>query len=308
MPAASIKKPNKLRGGSTLRKALASKARKLLHSRSQRAANDDTLGRLGSLEVRLARNAGEIRSAQVLRYKVFFKEMAAKPGAAAKIFRRDVDRLDPFCDHVLVLDHSSKARGRPRVVGTYRLLRQEVAERSGGFYSQDEFDITPLLERHKNLRFLELGRSCVLQTYRNKKTVELLWQGIWAYVLRHKLDVLIGCASFEGTDIATHQKALSYLAQHHSAPVEWEAKALPERYVEMDKVPEESLDLKRVMASLPPLVKGYLRLGAMIGKGAVIDRQFNMIDVLMILPVKNISEKYIGYFGADASRYPKNRA
>jgi len=84
-------------------------------------------------------------------------------------------------------------------VGTYRLLRQEVAERHGGFYSAGEFEIADLLKRHPGKRFLELGRSCVLPAYRSKRAIELLWRGIWTYVREHRIDVMIGCASFVGT-------------------------------------------------------------------------------------------------------------
>jgi len=139
-----------------------------------------TLGRIGSLEVRLARSAAEVRRAQKLRYRVFYKEMGALPDAGKVIAQRDVDPFDAICDHVIVLDHASRGpTGKPALVGTYRLLRQQIAERSGGFYSAGEFDIAPLLARHRDIKFLELGRSCVLPAYRTKRTVELLWQGIW---------------------------------------------------------------------------------------------------------------------------------
>ena len=268
-----------------------------------------SLGRLGSLEVRLAKNAAEIRKSQMLRYKVFYKEMAAKAGTVAKLLQRDADRLDAFCDHVLVIDHEAKKKyplsRRPRVVGTYRLLRQHVAEQNNGFYSEDEFEIAPLLRRHAGLKFLELGRSCVLQPYRTKRTVELLWQGVWNYILAHKMDVLVGCASLEGVNPDKHALALSYLHHFHSSSAEWQARALPARHVEMNRLPKDRIDVKKALLSLPPLVKGYLRLGAMIGQGAVIDKKFNTIDVLMILPVSRISEKYIGYFGKDADRFDK---
>ncbi|MES2906293.1 MAG: GNAT family N-acetyltransferase [Pseudomonadota bacterium] len=275
---------------------------------NQNSEKIETLGRLGNLEVRLARNASEIRKAQTLRYKVFYKEMDAKASVGTKLLRRDSDRLDPFCDHVLVIDHKPEktSRLKPRrakVVGTYRLLRQDVAEKTSGFYSQDEFDIAPLLRRHASLRFLELGRSCVLKPYRTKKTVELLWHGVWSYILAHKMDVLIGCASFEGTDVKKHALALSYLHHFHTKDDEWQASAIPEICVDMNILEKDTIDVKKALLCMPPLMKGYLRIGAMIGKGAVIDKQFNTIDVLMILPVSKISEKYIGYFGADATRY-----
>ncbi|MFK8254088.1 GNAT family N-acetyltransferase [Ancylobacter terrae] len=266
----------------------------------------ESLGRIGSLEVRLARSAKDVRRVQRLRYKVFYEEMSALPDTAMRLVRRDIDAFDAICDHLLVLDHDARrarlGRG-PKVVGTYRLLRQEVAERHTGFYTAGEFDIAPLLARHPGRRFLELGRSCVLASYRNKRTVELLWHGIWAYVLRHRVDVLFGCASLEGTDPAALAQPLGFL--HHFAPpdAEWHAAALPVRAQAMNALPKEAIEQRAALSSLPPLIKGYLRLGAQIGEGAVIDHQFGTTDVLIVLPVERISPRYIGHFGANAERH-----
>jgi len=264
----------------------------------------DTLGRLGSLEVRLARCAADVRRAQHLRFNVFYREMSAIPDAAALLARRDIDPYDAVCDHLLVVDHAAPRRGgRPAVVGTYRLLRQDMAERHAGFYSAGEFDIGALLGRHRGLKFLELGRSCVLPPYRNKRTVELLWHGIWSYVLQHRLDVMIGCASLDGTDPDRLAAPLSFLHHFARAPEAWRATALPRRYVEMNRMGKTAIDRKAALRALPPLIKGYLRLGACIGDGAVVDRQFGTTDVFIVLPVSAISTRYIEHFGATAERH-----
>ena len=266
------------------------------------------LGRIGALEVRLAAGPREIRAAQALRYRVFYEEMGAVADAPTLLRRRDVDGFDRVCDHLLVLDHDDLEhrpfrKPRPRIVGTYRLLRQEVAERTGGFYSAGEFDIAPLLARHPDKRFLELGRSCVLKPYRTKRTVELLWHGIWAYVLRHGLDVMIGCASLEGTDPGQHALPLGFLHHHAVASPDWRVEALPGRRVPMDLMDKDAIDLRAALNALPPLVKGYLRLGATVGSGAVVDRQFGTTDVMIVLPVSAISSRYLNYYGTDASRH-----
>ena len=222
--------------------------------------------------------------------------------------RRDCDPYDAYCDHMLVVDHSSLKRNKlgqlkPEIVGTYRLLRQEVADRHDGFYTAGEFDIQPLIDANPGKRFLELGRSCVLKPYRNKKTVELLWHGIWSYVLMHKIDVMVGCASLAGTDPRQLATQLSFLHHTASAPQEWSLSALPEQYVDMNILPSEDLNPKEALRALPPLVKGYLRLGAFIGDGAVVDHQFGTTDVLIILPVSELNSRYVNYYGADASRY-----
>ena len=261
-----------------------------------------SLGRMGPLEVRLANDKRDIKRAQKLRYKVFYKDGTAIADAATMLARRDKDAFDKICDHLLVVDHAAKPTlsGRQPVVGTYRLLRHETAMRHGGFYTENEFDLSGMIERHADLRFLELGRSCVLPRYRNKRTVELLWQGIWAYVKQNRFDVMIGCASFEGTDPDRLALPLSFLHHHARAPEAWRARAHPERYVEMHRMPKEAVDAKAALRMLPPLIKGYLRLGAHIGDGAVVDHQFGTTDVLIVMPVTAIGAKYIEHFGGEA--------
>ena len=265
-----------------------------------------TLGRLGSLEVRLARGPREIWRAQRLRYRVFYQEMSAKPDVVSRMFRRDADRFDRACDHLLVIDHAARGRFggiKPKVVGTYRLMRQSAAERLGGFYTQGEFDLGPMLARHPGQRFLELGRSCVLKPYRTKRTVELLWSGIWAYLQHHRIDAMFGCASFDGTDPDALALPLSFL--HHQARSEgdWAATAHSEHFVGMDRLPAEMIDAKLALKQLPPLIKGYLRIGARFGTGAVIDRQFGTTDVLVVLPVSAIDKRYTDYYGGETPRH-----
>lgn len=273
-----------------------------LHSAFSKPA---TLGRIGPLEVRLAEKKGDIRRAQKLRYKVFYKDGTAIADAATMLARRDKDAFDKFCDHVMVVDHAAKPSlsGKPPVVGTYRLLRQDVAEAHHGFYTENEFDISGMMERHSDLRFLELGRSCVLPPYRTKRTVELLWHGVWTYVRRHRMDVMIGCASFEGTDPNRLALPLSFLHHFAPAPEEWRARAHDSRHVEMNRMAKDKIDTKAALRELPPLIKGYLRVGAFIGDGAVIDHQFGTTDVLVVMPVSGIASRYIGHFGADAERH-----
>lgn len=263
-----------------------------------------SFGRKGTLEVRLARTQAEIDAAQALRYRVFYEEMSATPDAQTRATKRDVDRFDSFCDHLLVVDHKlSGKEGEDfppeAVVGCYRLLRQDVAELHGGFYTASEYDIAPLLQRAgPAMRFLELGRSCVLPAYRNRPTVELLWHGIAQYVASRNLDVMFGCASFECTDPRELALPLSYLHHFHMTPPEWYVRALNERYVEMNLIAKEDINPREAWRALPPMIKGYLRAGCYIGDGAVIDTQFGTTDVLILFPVTQISERYLTKFGS----------
>lgn len=270
-------------------------------------------GRVGDLEVRLATSKADVQLAQALRYEVFYEEMSAQPSAIAKLRRRDEDPYDAICDHLLVVDVSDTPAAqkpgewtsgrRPRVVGTYRVLRQDVAARSGGFYTQGEYNIAPLIAaRSPKYKFLELGRSCVLKPYRNKRSVELLWHGLWTYVREHGVDVMLGCASFSGTNPDDHAMALSFLHHNARAPEEWRCRAHDNLYVPMDRMPADQIDMRTALKALPPLIKGYLRLGAFIGDGAVIDHQFGTTDVLVIMPVELIDPRYFEHFGAPTER------
>jgi L-ornithine Nalpha-acyltransferase len=264
-------------------------------------------GRVGPLEVRMAKSRSDLLSAQRLRYSVFYEEMSAKPGTIASMRRLDQDAYDGVCDHLLVVDTAPSTQPmqswvsgrRPRVVGTYRVLRQEKVPHELGFYTQGEYDIAPLVAaRSPQYKFMELGRSCVLKPYRNKRSVELLWHGLWTYVREHKVDVMIGCASFEGTDPKAHAMALSFLHHFAMAPPEWRCSAHQRLYRPMNILPKEQVDMKAALKAMPPLIKGYLRLGAYIGDGAVIDQQFGTTDVLIILPVEKIDPRYFEKFGA----------
>lgn len=256
----------------------------------------------GTLEVRLADTAAEIEAAQALRYRVFFEEMTARPSAEAAAARRDSDRFDAYCDHLLVIDHR-RGEGGDRVVGTYRLLRRSAAERGGGFYSATEFDVSPLIAYPGEI--LELGRSCVDPAYRNRPTMQLLWRGIATYMFQHDITLMFGCASLPGTDPQALAVPLSYLYHYHLAPPSLRARALPDRYVEMNLLPPgevdadaavAQIDARSAIAALPPLIKGYLRLGALVGEGAVIDREFNTTDVCIIVVTDRVTDKYFNHY------------
>jgi putative hemolysin len=179
------------------------------------------------------------------------------------------------------------------------VLRQEVADLHDGFYTQGEYDIAPLIQaKSSDYTFMELGRSCVLKPYRNRRTVELLWQGIWSYVREHGVDVMLGCASFEGIDPKAHAQALSFLHHTALAPQEWRVRAHEHLRIDMNMLPPEAISQRAALKALPPLIKGYLRLGAYVGDGAVIDHQFGTTDVLIVLPVEAIRSRYFAHFGA----------
>ena len=304
----SVAKTHNAAGADVRARAAATRAMRLLEQSASvpflRRTEPKIYGRVGDLEVRLARTRAEIKLAQRLRFQVFYEEMSAVPSRLAQFRRRDEDAYDAFCDHLLVVDvgnanvRSGARAGQPKVVGTYRVLRQDIAERHLGFYTAGEYNIAPLMASKPGYRFMELGRSCVLAPYRNKRTVELLWHGLWTYVREHGIDVMLGCASFEGTDPQEHAMALSFLHHFAAAPPEWHCAARDSLYVPMARMPKDAVDAKAALKAIPPLIKGYLRLGACVGDGAVIDRQFGTTDVLIVLPVERIDPRYFDHYGA----------
>ena len=249
--------------------------------------------RQGALEVRLARSESEILSAQRLRYQIFYNEMTARPTQEMLAAGRDFDDFDRVCDHLLVMDIVSGA-----VVGTYRLIRRSAAHRYGRFYSAEEFDISPLLSYPGEI--LELGRSCVAAGYRTRAAMQLLWRGIAAYVFHHDIGLMFGCASLPGTNVARLRTPLAYLHHHHLAPPELRPRAVDSRYVEMDLVAKEEIDAHQAIAEMPPLIKGYLRLGGFVGDGAVIDTQFGTTDVCVIVKTDLVTEKYYRHYERSA--------
>lgn len=274
------------------------------------------LARRKSLEVRVAETEAEVRAAQRLRYQVFYEEMSASASPRMAAERRDFDNFDVFADHLLVIDHSRipadyEGREVPEdaVVGTYRLIRQEVAEPHGGFYTASEFDIGPWVEAAgPNTRFLELGRSCVHADHRSRPTLELMWHAIISYLVHYDLDVMFGCASLDSTDPDALALPLSFM--HHfclgqTPSGEPMVKARKELYVSMNRMPVEQVDAKKGLRALPPLIKGYLRAGAKIGDGAVVDHQFGTTDVLIIFPSSQLNDRYRGKFGKGDMRDEK---
>jgi len=264
-----------------------------------------TLASIGPLDVRLATTKAEIRRAQKLRYRVFFEEGGAVADPTARLIRRDVCRFDRVCDHLIVVDNSApRFDGSPTVVGAYRLLRGEVAQANFGFYSACEFDVASLVARHPGKRLLELGRSCVAAGYRGKRALELLWRGIWIYARRHEVDAMFGCASFSGADPAAHATALRFLRAERAGDALWDVRAHPECAFLPALETEAPFDARAAFRALPPLIKGYWRLGARFSSQAAVDASFNAVDVFVALPVEEIAPRYLAYFGDDADDAP----
>ncbi|MFV2003289.1 MAG: GNAT family N-acetyltransferase, partial [Paracoccaceae bacterium] len=186
-----------------------------------------------------------------------------------------------------------------QVVGAYRLLRGSVARRSCGFYGAGEYDLSLLAGKSDDT--VELGRSCVAAEHRGGAAMLLLWNGLAEYVMKHKIRIMFGVASFHGTDPDEFSEALSFLYHHHLAPPELRVRALARHYVAMDRMPAEDVDEVRAMRTTPALIKSYIRLGGFVGDGAFVDNGFNTVDVCLIMDTRRMSAKYRDFYTRGAA-------
>ena len=237
-----------------------------------------------SFTVKIADTAQELRAAQALRYQVFVRELGSDGPMVDHDAGLETDRFDPFFDHMIARDDRTG-----EVVGVYRLLQGARAQDAGGFYSQSEYDLTPLLRSGR--RLLELGRSCLHKDYRGGTVMYHLWTALAAYVAQHEIEVLFGVASFHGTDSAALAQPLSLLHHSHLAPAELRPIARQPAAQSMDLVPADQIDRRAAMKQVPALIKAYLRLGGFVGQGAWIDHAFNTTDVCLVLDTARMNER-----------------
>lgn len=228
----------------------------------------------------MAKNSAEIQEAQRIRYQVFGEEMGAKlPSAATGL---DVDRFDIFCDHLLVRDQTEN-----RVVGTYRILSPEQARRAGGYYSETEFDLSRL--SHLRDAMAEVGRSCVDSNYRDGATISQLWSGLAEYIMKNGHEYLIGCASMSMSDGGHYAASVfNKVYKLHAAPDEY-------RVTPHNRLPLETLN-QNLEVIIPPLIKGYLRMGALIAGEPAWDPDFNCADLFILLPVARINARFARHY------------
>ncbi len=245
----------------------------------QQASQVEIQRESANLAYSLARNPSEVAEAQRLRYRVFAEEMGARLNGHDG---RDIDGFDPLCDHLLVRDQDTG-----EVVGTYRMLDPHMAAEAGGYYSAGEFDLTRLL--HLAPSMVEVGRSCVDARYRNGATISLLWAGMAKYMMSRGYAHLIGCASISMAD-GGHNAAAVYarLAEKYLAPNEY-------RVFPHTPLPLQALD-NGGDPVVPPLLKGYMRLGAYICGEPAWDPDFNTADLLVMLPISRLSRRYADHF------------
>ena len=245
------------------------------------------------LTLRIATTPDEIRAAQRLRYDIFYTEMGAQPIGDMAALGMDYDAYDDLCDHLIVVDETLPVERQ--VVGTYRVLEfEKAATHNVCLYAETEFNLDKL--KATGGRILEMSRSCIHLDYRTKTAINLLWKGIAAYVFKNNIDYVIGVPSFHGIDIREHLSALSYLQACHKAPDAICPHVHAQYAVPLELLSKDQLDIKRVFNDLPPLIKGYLRIGVTVGEGFFVDTQFNLTDVCVVLDVANAASRYLNHY------------
>ncbi len=258
-------------------------------------------------QIRLAASEADLLAAQRLRYRVFVEELGGDGPLVDHNGRFERDSFDPHYDHLVLIDTRRDAAALDHVVGVYRLLPWDRAERIGRFYSEDEYDLSLL--RASRRRLLELGRSCVHREYRGGTAMFLLWSGLADYVLARDVDLLFGVASFHGTDPEPLRQPLAYLHHNHLAPEDCRVRVWPGHFQPMDLLPPDEINKTAAMARMPALIRAYLRLGGFVGEGAFIDHGFNTVDVCLLMDTARMSERHRGYFTrrADSQRADAGR-
>jgi putative hemolysin len=249
---------------------------------------------ISNLSYEITRDPILVRESQKLRYRVFCEEMGANPDNPDGV---DEDEFDQYCDHLLVFENVGEAR---KVIGTYRALPYPRIKNKSRFVTESEYDVSRVLSALGE-NIMEVGRSCVDPSYRSGSVIQLLWRAIADYCEMNQIDALFGCASFHGADANDHRESISYLNHYHLAPEEMRPMALPELAVDMEMLPKDSIPAKRAFVRLPPLIKGYIRLGGVFGDKAVIDKVCNTTDVCVVVTRQNLTERYSAKFRLNAN-------
>ena len=247
---------------------------------------------LDDIEVGWADSEADVREAQRLRYRVFAQEMGARLGNAADTAKLDADRFDPHCDHLIVRSFGPGTPESGTVVGTYRVLSPAQARRAGGYYTDTEFDLTPLAPLRAGA--VELGRSCVDAQWRRGGVIMAMWGALAGYMQRRDLHTMIGCASVSMTDGAAPAFALwRRLAELYMAEERWHVQPRVPFAAHLDT---GAAGEDAMTGQAPPLVKGYLRCGARLLGPPALDAVFNTADLPMMLRVEHMAPRYRRHF------------
>ena len=254
-------------------------------------------------EVRLTRTKEERKQVRQLRYRVFCLEEEASATEEQKNLGEEYDSYDTYADYMAVF-HNNK------IVGTYRIIDRDAAEKMGGFYTEREYNLSKIKKVKGNIA--EMSRACVDAEYReNGLVMRLLWAGLCEYVVKRKIVILFGVPSWVGNKPAKFAQAISYLYYNNLSPLHLRATVLKDklepgvdpRMTQMNILPRAFVDEEEAKKQMTPLIKGYLRLGATFGRGVFIDKSFGTYDVFVLVQTKNVDKTYQKHFAGSENAF-----
>ena len=237
-----------------------------------------------NFEVRLTRNQEELDEVFKLRYKdllLYYNSSNTNENGQFK------DEYDDYCDHLIVIDLTNN-----EIVGTYRLVKKEHIKIHGKFVTEYEYDISKI----KQYEVLELGRAVVKEEYRNGSVIMLLWRGLTKYALANNIKYMFGTGSFQGINPEDYKHALSYIYYNHLSDEKVRVKTAHGPNSKLNLLKEEEIDPILAKKQIPPLIKGYIKIGATFGEDAFLDVPFNSLDVFVLLDIDTVDYKYIQRF------------
>lgn len=260
---------------------------------------------LKNLKVKLATTKDEILACERLRYKVFILEDGVVPSAKQKEEEREYDDADKNADFIMIKD-TSLPEGY-NAVGFTRVFMRKHAKLNGGFLTANQYDLTNI--ENYDGEILEVGRTCVDKEYRSSMTMKKIWQGLSRYVIDNDIKVFFGVASFIGIDPKEFAETLSYFYHYHQAPKELYCPAI-EKFetvsdtgtiqkgyaAKMDYIPKEELNVRELFKKIPPVIKGYVRVGMLTSDKASVDEGFNSTDILIIVKIDDANRAYFDHF------------
>jgi putative hemolysin len=251
---------------------------------------DKKTGLERKLQVRLAEDQYEIERTLTLRYNIFNLEMGeGLPQSRAT--QKDRDEYDMFCDHLIVVD---KTRN-DMVVGTYRIMKRQVAKANIGFYSETEFDLRKIYELEEEVA--EVGRSCVHQDYRDGSVISLLWAGLGNYMKTQDVRYLMGCGSVHSTSPIEASEAYAYLKDKNAlADERFNIEPYKTHRLEGFDPNYQVKDMKEVIKKIPPILKGYVRVGTKFAGTPALDAVFGTTDFFILFDREEITQRYTKFY------------
>ena len=246
-------------------------------------------------EIRFTQNKNELIESQKLRHKVFIEEMGGSKKNLSVVSNLESDKFDEFCRHLIIIDHkNSKQLPNGKIIAVTRLMLTKDSKNGIGFYSSQEFNLNPITSTNKEC--LEIGRTCIDHEYRNTLILHYLWIELGSFCSKRGVEILFGVASFSGNNIKKIEMALSHIHNDYLAPPKIRPMALEHGYIKMSIIPKDEINKSNALKQMPSLLKSYLRLGAKVGEGAFVDKEMNTIDILIMIDVSNMTNKYKMYY------------